>query len=128
MEKKYIEFILENEEHLKRIEELQKIWEEYVDFALNEVETTANGVSIADSKVHTAEYVESEFVKLIEDNYFFDDVCDCYGVIEEGYHMACFNNHPQMLIDDIKHERERRHTRKRHHKKSWERLKELGLE
>ncbi len=119
MEKKYIEFILENQEHMKKIEELEKISREYMDYLLDKLEITSNGVSISDSKVHNWGYIESEFEKLIVDNYFVDNECDYFGMIEDGYNQAYFHHSPQMLIDAIKKEQKKRHTRKRH-------LKELG--
>ncbi|MED2033018.1 hypothetical protein P4V74_17370 [Bacillus thuringiensis] len=128
MEKKYIEFILENQEHMKKIEELEKISREYMDYLLDKIEITSNDVSISDSKVHNWGYIESEFEKLIVDNYFVDNECDYFGMIEDGYNQAYFHHSPQMLIDAIKKEQEKRHTRKRHPKKSWEKLKSFSLE
>ncbi|WP_242488068.1 hypothetical protein [Bacillus sp. TH13] len=128
MGKKYIEFILENQEHMKKIEELESISTEYMDYSLDKLEITSNGVSISDSKVHNWGYIESEFEKLIGDNYFFDNECDYFGMIEEGYELAYFHHSPKMLIDAIKKEQKRRHTRKRHPKKSWEKLKSFNLE
>ncbi|MED2105322.1 hypothetical protein P4V98_31260, partial [Bacillus thuringiensis] len=84
MEKKYIEFILENQEHMKKIEELEKISREYMDYLLDKLEITSNGVSISDSKVHNWGYIESEFEKLIVDNYFVDNECDYFGMIDDG--------------------------------------------
>lgn len=49
-------------------------------------------------------------------------------MIEQGYEEAYFHHEPEMLIDVIKEEQKRRHTRKRHPKKSWEKLKSFSLE
>ncbi|MEC2564548.1 hypothetical protein P9X88_21970, partial [Bacillus thuringiensis] len=46
----------------------------------------------------------------------------------DGYNQAYFHHSPQMLIDAIKKEQKKRHTRKRHPKKSWEKLKSFSLE
>ncbi|WP_144504931.1 hypothetical protein [Bacillus mycoides] len=119
MEKQHIEFLLENEEHLKQLERLSKLWNEYIDGAFN---------GIANSKEHDKDKIQADFNKLIEENYLIDSDCDPYGVIEEGLLSAVVTGHPHILLSAIKQERERRHTRKRHPKKSWERLKELGLE
>lgn len=84
MSKQFIEFILKNEEHLKWVKELQKLWEEYVDYHINDIEITANGIYVRDSQIHDTQYISDEFQKLIEENYFFDPDCDPYYVIEEG--------------------------------------------
>jgi hypothetical protein len=128
MEKQYIECILKNEAHLNRIKELQKLWDEYLDCMMDGIETNIDGVFVPNSKIHDAEYIENEFKKLVEDNYFFDHDCDPYLVIEEGYTSALSSNYLFPFINTIEEEQKRRHTRKRHPKKSWERLKVLGLE
>ncbi|PED08326.1 hypothetical protein [Bacillus pseudomycoides] len=56
MVKKYIEFILENKEHMKKMEELEKISREYMDYLLDKLEITSNAVSISKSKVHNWGY------------------------------------------------------------------------
>lgn len=113
MTKRYIEFILSNEEHMNEIRRLDN----YV-----------KGNHSEGSKEHDKDYIEREFRKLIEDNYYFDSDCDPYYVIGEGYESAIGHNVPRLLILAIEGERKRRHTRKRHPKKSWQRLRELGLE
>lgn len=128
MSKQHIEFILKNEDHKKQLERLSKLWHEYVDYMLDRKEFTVEGVSIANSEEHEKGYIQGEFEKLIEDNYFIDDDCDPYGVIEDGLQSALITGDPKILVMAIEEERKRRHTRKRHPKKSWERLRELGLE
>ncbi|WP_437834597.1 hypothetical protein ACQRXC_29220 (plasmid) [Niallia taxi] len=105
MAKQYIEFILKNEQHLKFLMELQEKIE-----------------NIDDST-----QLKKEFVNFIEENYIFDDECDPYGAIEEGYIMAQLH-YPDMLIFEMKREQEKRHKRKRQPKSSWDKLKEYGLE
>ncbi|MCU5575861.1 hypothetical protein V7166_17190 [Bacillus thuringiensis] len=128
MGKKYIEFILENQEHMQKIQELEIISREYMDYLLGKLQIDSKGVSISCSKIHTKENIENEFQQLIEDNYFLDADCDFFGLIEYGYNQALHELSPQELIAAIKCEQKRRHTRKRHPKKSWEKLKSFGLE
>lgn len=128
MKKKYIEFILENQEHMKKIQELDNISKEIGDHLLGKIERTSNGILISESKVHDLSYLERELERLIEDNYFMDNDCDCFGMIEQGYMHALYNHFPLDLIEAITTEQTRRHTRKRHPKKSWEKLRSYGLE
>ncbi|WP_338470912.1 hypothetical protein R4Z10_19395 [Niallia sp. XMNu-256] len=128
MTKQYIEFILKNEEHLKQVKELQKLWEEYVDYHINDIEISADGTNVPESHTHTTQYIGDEFRRLIEDNYYFDQDCDPYYVIEEGYEQALFSHHLIDFIHAIEDEQKRRHTRKRQPQKMWEKLKDLGLE
>ncbi|MGG6447378.1 hypothetical protein [Pseudobacillus badius] len=128
MSKQHIEFILNNEEHLRQLKRLSKLWNEYIDYVLKGVEFTSDGVSIADSKEHDKAYIQTKFEKLIGENYFIDPDCDPYGVIEDGLLSARFMGDPAILLSSIKKEQEKRHTRKRHPKKSWEKLRAIGLE
>lgn len=84
MQKKYIEFILENQEHIKKIKELDNISKEIGDYLLGKIERTSSGILISESKVHDWGYLEKELEQLIEDNYFIDNDCDCFGMIEQG--------------------------------------------
>ncbi|WP_338452786.1 hypothetical protein R4Z09_13540 [Niallia oryzisoli] len=128
MSKQYIEFILKNEEHLKRVTELQKLWEEYVDYHINDIEMTADGIYVRESKIHDTQYIGDEFKKLIEENYFFDPDCDPYYVIEDSYEQALLSNHVVEFINAIEEEQKRRHSRERQPKKMWEKLTAMGLE
>ncbi|MFD2681188.1 hypothetical protein [Bacillus seohaeanensis] len=128
MEKQYIEFILQNEDHVQQIERLSKLWEEHLDCVFEGIETTTDGVFVPDSEFHKPVYIEEEIKRLVEDNYYFDHECDPYYVIEDGYNQMLGMGHPSLFIDSVQHEKKRRHTRKRHPKKSWEKLKALGLE
>jgi hypothetical protein len=116
MTKQYIEFILQNEDHLNQIRELSKPWNEWV--------ATHDTSEELHNRMHEN---ETEFKKLIESNYFFDEDCDPFYCIQDGYIHALDYN-PMELIDAIEKEQERRHTRKRKPKKVWEKLKAYGLE
>ncbi len=128
MAKQYIEFILKNEKHLQRVQELQKLWEEYVDYHINNIEITADGVYVRNSKIHNTQYMSNEFQKLIEENYFLDSDCDPYYVIEEAYEQALLSSQVMDFINAIEEEQKRRHLRKSHPKKMWEKLTAMGLE
>ncbi|MCU5275058.1 hypothetical protein OCA15_20865 [Bacillus cereus] len=81
MQKKYIEFILENQEHIKKVKELDNISKEIGDYLLGKIERTSSGILISESKVHDWRYLEKELERLIEDNYFIDHDYDCFGMI-----------------------------------------------
>ncbi|KFN12951.1 hypothetical protein [Bacillus pseudomycoides] len=64
MEKKYIEFILENKEHMKKMEELEKISREYMDYLLDKLEITSNAVSISKRSTETIQDMRGHFGKI----------------------------------------------------------------
>ena len=117
MELQHIEFIVNDEESLQKVDRMHEI---------TEIQMSRESLTPEEDAAMRKEF--EELAESIESKYGIDEDLDYYGSIEYAWMCVCGMGYSRKdLIDAIKKEQEKRKTRKRQPKIIKERALEYGL-